>query len=97
VLPLALGIGEAKVDPVDLLILDLRKDLARAARRRAALLAHRVLVLCPVQYFAAHRGSNLLKCESPRASGLGPSIPARAKRVRRAVNFSRESGDLSDG
>src|SRR3954454_9911157 len=82
-LPFALGIGEAEVDPFDLLVLDARKDSAWVGRHER--LPSLFESVAPEQMPQARRKAGRLQ----RESSLGVQIPETARRVRAFVNFSR--------
>ena len=94
-LPFALGIGEAKVDPVDLLFLDPRQD-----RARAGCLRHVALALvwssprtrepsCSAARQNAVPGPRFRGDDEPFESSLGDTNSgSSAEKVRRVVNFS---------
>ena len=96
-LPFALGIGEAEVDPVDLLVLDPRKDRARVGR-----LGHCLNSLLSVPLGAgiidlkpAKRPPGLLAVRGSDGqvdSSSGVQIPEERRRVRRGVRISPANG-----
>src|SRR5436309_2744939 len=81
-LPFALGIGEAEVDPLDLLVLDTRKDSACVGRHER--LPSLFESVAPEQMPQARRKAGRLR----RESSLGVQIPETAPRVSVFVNFS---------
>src|SRR3954451_7051995 len=82
-LPLALRVGEAEVDPFDLLVFDARKDSAWVGRHER--LPSLFESVAPEQMPQTRRKAGRLR----RDSSLGVQIPETARRVSASVNFSR--------
>ena len=82
-LPLALGVGEAEVDPVDLLILDARKDGACVVRHVSSLPLS-IFRLCPKQMPLVRRR----RAEDDAIRAWDFRFPDRPPEVRRAANIS---------